>query len=65
MDYILGNVYIVKELGNKKLVNYGREFKGKLIQHNKRLLVLKNNIGVRECFLKMDFITGDYNILSL
>ena len=39
-----------------------RQFKGKMIYQDRRLLTLKSESGITETFLKMDFITGDYEI---
>lgn len=43
---------------NKK--HYTESFEGQVVYQDKRLLTLKNDKGVAETFLKMDFITGDY-----
>lgn len=41
-----------------------KQFKGKMIYQDRRLLTLRNEKGITETFLKMDFITGDYEILE-
>ena len=42
-----------------------KTFIGRCIYQDKRLLTLKNNIGIVETFLKMDFITKDYTYKEL
>ena len=39
-----------------------REFTGRLIQETKDLVILQHKRGFCECFRKMDFLTGEYEI---
>lgn len=44
---------------------YGNKFVGKVIYQDKRLLTLRNDSGIVETFLKIDFVIGDYQYKAI
>lgn len=63
IDYKLGAKYRITSVSRKKK-NHNR-FIGKIIQDNKRFFTLESDKGIRESFLKIDFIVGEYGIVAL
>lgn len=55
-------IYSINKIKNKRKITKLNKFKGKVIYQDRRLLTLKSESGITETFLKMDFITGDYEI---
>ena len=72
LDFKLGETYSIKENSNKRVkedlfaeftrINGSRKFEGKLIDITKDLLVFHNGRYV-ECVRKVDFLTGDYEVI--
>lgn len=60
----LGNTYKVSQIGDLRIKD-GSNFTGTMIQETKNLIVLKNQKGYIETFLKKDLIIGEYEILPL
>ena len=73
LDFKLGETYSIKENSNKRVkeglfaeftrINGKRKFEGKLIDITKDLLVFHNGRYV-ECVRKVDFLTGDYEVIK-
>lgn len=57
----IGQKYKITKLTSRRKGDYGNEFVGKVMWQNKKLLLLINDAGVRETFLKIDFVTRDYS----
>lgn len=53
---------VITKMSNEDKVK--REFSGRCIYHDKRLLTLRNKKGITETFLKMDFVTKDYKYME-
>ena len=73
LDFKLGETYSIKENSNYPVkedlfaeftrINGRRKFEGKLIDITKDLLVFDNSRYV-ECVRKVDFLTGDYEVIK-
>lgn len=73
LDFKLGETYSIKENSNYPVkedlfaeftrINGRRKFEGKLIDITKDLLVFHNGRYV-ECVRKVDFLTGDYEVIK-
>ncbi len=73
LDFKLGETYTIKDNSNYQLkeflfpeftrINGRRKFEGKLIDITKDLLVFHNGRYV-ECVRKVDFLTGDYEVIK-
>lgn len=53
-----GKTYLVKYKPGGKGNGSTETFKGDLIQQTKDFIILKNKLGIRESFLKVDFMIG-------
>jgi len=72
LDFKLGETYSIKENSDYPVkedlfaeftrINGRRKFKGKLIDITKDLLVFDNGKYI-ECIRKVDFLTGDYEVI--
>ena len=72
LDFKLGETYSIKENSDKRVkedlfaeftrINGKRKFEGKLIDITKDLLVFDNGRYI-ECVRKVDFLTGDYEVI--
>lgn len=62
-----GTRYKVEEMwkSKKKAKDRTKSFTGRVIYQDRRLLTLKNDKGIVETFLKMDFVTKDYTYEEL
>ncbi len=54
----IGRKYKITQLSRKR----GSEFTGTLEEKYKHYYLLRNPRGIRECFLKKDFVIGEYGI---
>lgn len=73
LDFKLGETYSIKENSNYPVkedlfaeftrINGRRKFEGKLIDITKDLLVFDNGRYI-ECIRKVDFLTGDYEVIK-
>jgi hypothetical protein len=73
LDFKLGETYSIKENSNYPVktdlfakftrINGKRKFEGKLIDITKDLLVFDNGRYI-ECIRKVDFLTGDYEVIK-
>jgi len=73
LDFKLGETYSIKENSNYPVkedlfaeftrINGRRKFEGKLIDITKDLLVFHNG-RYAECVRKVDFLTGDYEVIK-
>jgi len=73
LDFKLGKTYFIKENSDYPVkedlfaeftrINGRRKFEGKLIDTTKDLLVFDNGRYI-ECVRKVDFLTGDYEVIK-
>ena len=58
----IGKKYRIKYMAGKRNRNGTTNFEGYLIEKMDKYLIFKSVLGFRECFLKADFIIGEYKI---
>ena len=61
--FYLNKTYtVIMKMSNEGKIK--KEFSGRCIYHDKRLLTLRSKKGITETFLKMDFVTKDYEYME-
>lgn len=58
----IGKKYRIKYMAGKRNRNGTTNFEGYLIEKMDKYLIFKSVLGFRECFLKTDFVIGEYSI---
>ena len=54
--YKKNKTYVIESKSDKFTTGH---FKGRLILENENFIILENELGVKECFMKVDFMTGE------
>ena len=58
----IGQRYKIKYIAGVKNSSGTTKFEGTLIKKMDKYLIFKSVLGFRECFLKTDFVIGEYSI---
>lgn len=58
----IGKRYKIKYIAGQNNKQGTNEFEGILIEKLDKYLVFRSVLGFKECFLKVDFIIGEYKI---
>ena len=55
-QYKKNKTYVIESKSDKFTTGH---FKGRLILENENFIILENELGIKECFMKVDFMTGE------